>query len=570
MRGCLGLSVGATSLVAVTDRGPLVRPATFTLPDGLQLTAFVERVGDPVSMLVADGSAHRGERVLAAAIDALIQEASPARRPESVVVAVPTYWRPAAFEAIRRELPGMRVVPDAVAALTAVQVHPGLPTRGVVALCDIGATGATLTLADAGARFSPLRTLRYDDFSGDLVDQELLRHVLAHLDAEPTGTAAVAALSRLRAQCRGAKELLSSRSAVPIETSAGVLRLTRAELETMISGHLDGLVDALLDMLRRTGIQPSAVVTAGGGARVPLVTQRLSEALRMPVVTVPQAGVIAAVGAGLLATRRGEEPATRQVVVAPRAPRAWSVGDSSAEVVEYVAEAGDDESARPAIAFVSPPPVVAARTPWYRGMLVGAAGLLAVVGTVGLLLSARADGLDAASAPGTLAAPPAAAGALQAPPTRTVVVQDPGTPAPAPAAAPAVAPAVAPPAAAPYVVQRQAVVPPPAFVPEPAPRAAPAPAPDLPALPQLPVPVFHVPELPALPWAVPPLPIPTFVPRELPTHPRPPEPTAAPTKEPTKAPEPAPESAPTAVPTAVPTPVPEPTGRSETSPSAVP
>ncbi len=38
--------------------------------------------------------------------------------------------------------------------------------------------------------------MRYEDFSGDLIDQEVLRHVLSNLDAEPAGTAAVAALGR--------------------------------------------------------------------------------------------------------------------------------------------------------------------------------------------------------------------------------------------------------------------------------------------------------------------------------------------------------------------------------------
>ena len=37
-------------------------------------------------------------------------------------------------------MPGVRVVPDSVAALTAIQSYPGLPARGVVVLCDFGGT----------------------------------------------------------------------------------------------------------------------------------------------------------------------------------------------------------------------------------------------------------------------------------------------------------------------------------------------------------------------------------------------------------------------------------------------
>ncbi len=54
---------------------------------------------------------------------------------------------------LRALLPDAMVTSDAVAALTALRTHPGLPARGVVALCDFGATGTTITLADAAADF---------------------------------------------------------------------------------------------------------------------------------------------------------------------------------------------------------------------------------------------------------------------------------------------------------------------------------------------------------------------------------------------------------------------------------
>nr|MDT0524087.1 Hsp70 family protein [Streptomyces sp. DSM 41633] len=176
-------------------------------------TDFVGRVGDPVPLVAADGSTHHAERLLAGAVEALTRETSPAHRPEVSVLAVPAHWSGGAVESVRRAMPGVRVVPDSVAALTAIQAHPGLPARGVVALCDFGGSGTSLTLADAGAGFATIgQTMRYQDFSGDLIDQEVLRHVLSNLDAEPAGTAAVTALARLREQCRTAKEELSDQS----------------------------------------------------------------------------------------------------------------------------------------------------------------------------------------------------------------------------------------------------------------------------------------------------------------------------------------------------------------------
>ncbi|KWX66252.1 hypothetical protein ASJ79_26110 [Mycobacterium sp. NAZ190054] len=82
----LGLSIGMTNLVAARvgrppvtrrsilnvfgDRAPEVGAPSeipgFTEPR-LVLTGFVERVGDPVPLVAADGSAHRGEQALAQA-----------------------------------------------------------------------------------------------------------------------------------------------------------------------------------------------------------------------------------------------------------------------------------------------------------------------------------------------------------------------------------------------------------------------------------------------------------------------------------------------------------------------
>ena len=211
MRSCLGFSIGATNLVAVpAGRPPTVRSAVLTLfghrpPEvgvpsenprlgerGLVLTGFVERVGDPVPMVAGDGSTHSGERLVVDALDALTRSAGPAER---TVVAVPAHWRDSVVDALRALLPGTPVVSDAVAALTALRAESGLPSRGIVALCDFGATGTSITLADAAAHFRRVgQTVRYDEFSGDQIDQAIVKYVLADLDVDPSSTSAVVAL----------------------------------------------------------------------------------------------------------------------------------------------------------------------------------------------------------------------------------------------------------------------------------------------------------------------------------------------------------------------------------------
>ncbi len=77
MRECVGLSVGATNLVAArADGSSTVRTAALTWR-GAVLTGFVERFGDPVPIVAADGSAHTAERLLVEALTDL------ARKPEA-------------------------------------------------------------------------------------------------------------------------------------------------------------------------------------------------------------------------------------------------------------------------------------------------------------------------------------------------------------------------------------------------------------------------------------------------------------------------------------------------------
>ena len=142
---------------------------------------------------------------------------------------------------------------------TALRAHPGLPSRGVVVLCDFGGTGTSITLADAARDFAPIGpTLRYDEFSGDLIDRAVLAHLLAEADLDPAHTSAVASLASFRDQCRGAKERLSHQTATGLSgpVAGSTVRLTRRELDALMREPIDGLLDAIDDQLRRAGVQP--------------------------------------------------------------------------------------------------------------------------------------------------------------------------------------------------------------------------------------------------------------------------------------------------------------------------
>ncbi|KUI47318.1 molecular chaperone [Mycobacterium sp. GA-1199] len=383
MSDSLGLSIGSTNLVAARiGRPPVMRRSILTVYDdrapevgvpaenpnlnqpGMVLSGFVERVGDPVPLVAADGSPHRGERVLVEALDAMARTVGGGA---PVVIAVPAHWGAATTGALAgalRAAPGLApdgvaptLVPDSAAALAALQAAPGLPSSGVVVLCDFGGSGTSISLADAGADLGPIgETVRYADFSGDQIDQLLLNHVVAGIaaanDADPAGTAAVSSLARLRNEARVAKEQLSADTAAVVHADLpgfnADVRVTRTELEQLISEPLDGVLNAVQETLQRNNIPPanvSAVATVGGGANIPMVTQQLSTRLRAPVITTPQSQLNVAAGAALIADAADAATGMAAAADAPTgmAPTsmsaaAWAAGAAGVAAAESAAD----------------------------------------------------------------------------------------------------------------------------------------------------------------------------------------------------------------------------------------
>ena len=389
----LTLSADRTPQVGVPEAG-----------DGVTLSGFVERVGDPVPLVAPDGASYVADTLVVEALDAMVElSGGPAGQ---LAIAVPAHWSPPTLRALRNALrtnpslshAGMppRLVGDAVASLTALRANPGLPSQGVVALLDFGGGGTSITLADAASGYEPIdETTRHADFSGDQIDQALLTHVLDGIaqsgGIDPAATAAVGSLARLREECRLAKERLSADTATDLAVDlpgyAASVRVTRTELETLMQAPLAGALQALQSVLdrNRVGWQAiSAVVTIGGGANIPLVTQQLSGYSRAEVVTTPQPALDAAIGAALSAAELAEPdahtgmaPTMGAAAVLPTdgiptdvaasavedsaafRALAWSEDDAGDDVVPYagpdlVESYGSETAARPAVQYVPP------------------------------------------------------------------------------------------------------------------------------------------------------------------------------------------------------------------------
>lgn len=344
MHDPLGLSIGTTDFVAVRAGNPPVRRrSTLTLfphrppqlgssadrtdggETGLRINDFVEHVGEREPLIAADGSTHRPELLLVKAIQAMVDAAGGTSR---LAIGVPGRWAPAVQHAVERavqndaglsllEAPAA-VVPDSVAALTAVHAEQGVAARGVVALLDFGGGGTSITLADASRGFEPIdATQRCHGFSGNGIDRAILAYIVGsdHADdAALAGTAMVADVAELIEQCRQAKERLSTLTATELVVDLPGYRtriaLTQAELEQLAGSAFDHVLVSLKKLLQYNGIDfkdLAAVVTSGGGANLPFITERLSLQRRVPVISATQPQLAAAVGATLCAAHRAGE-----------------------------------------------------------------------------------------------------------------------------------------------------------------------------------------------------------------------------------------------------------------------
>lgn len=450
MSQSLGLSIGVANLVAArAGSAPVTRSSVLTLfehrptevglPEenpnlttpGLVLRGFVERVGDRAPLVAADGTKYLGAALTVEAIEAMARTVGYGT---PISIAVPAYWSDEQFAALREEFFAQSdlarggvapmLVSDATAAVAALRGTPGFPADGVVALCDFGAGGTTVTVLDAQAGFAPVGpAVRHTDFSGDAIDQLIVDHLLASdvSTAVLGGSARMGSQSRLLAASRRAKEQLSTAAVSTVAGASGeAAQLTRTELEQLISPPLDRFVTTLQETLRRNGIPNTnlrAVAIAGGGASIPLITARLSQRFGVPVRSAAQPASLAALGAAVLGAQYAAGGAETAAAAAVETPTemvgtagigvtqaawaaqatdvddalAWSQDADSDEPVPYTGRDATGEYASEAREFEYP---TQGGLPWYkRTALVltvagaGVAVLVAVALAIGLLMT---------------------------------------------------------------------------------------------------------------------------------------------------------------------------------------
>jgi YVTN family beta-propeller protein len=263
---------------------------------------FKRRLGDPVPLLVA-GKPFSAQVLMAELLSWVVARATErlGAPPDEVVLTYPADWG-----AFKRELVDQVItLADIGPAITcpepqaaAIQYAAGaqLATGDRIVIYDLGGgTFDVCVMERTDNGFAILGTPEgIDQLGGVDFDEAVFQHVVGVLgpameELDPDTAEGRTALARLRRDCVEAKEALSAdvdtviHVALPSRSTS--VRLTRAELETLIAPALDQTLQATTRALRTAGTttdQLTAIVLVGGSSRIPLVSHLLQAEFSTP------------------------------------------------------------------------------------------------------------------------------------------------------------------------------------------------------------------------------------------------------------------------------------------------
>ncbi|MCU0270390.1 MAG: Hsp70 family protein [Acidimicrobiales bacterium] len=302
---------------------------------------FKRRIGDPTPLLLG-GSPVSTESVLSRVLQ-WVHRAVCERQgevPQGVAVTHPANWGRYKTDLLKQairmaQLPDALLVTEPEAAALSYAMATRIAPGEVVGVFDLGGgTFDAVVLQSSDRGFVVLGAPEGIERLGGIdVDAAVFAHVdrvlgapIAALDrADP---AAVAAVSRLRDECREAKEVLSVDTEVVVPVALPGLhqqvRLTRSELEQMLRPMLGDAVAAMRRAVTSTGLSDdrvSRILLVGGSSRIPLVAELLSAEFGRPIALDAHPKNVVAIGAALAASgvvASSAQPPTRIVPTLPQ------------------------------------------------------------------------------------------------------------------------------------------------------------------------------------------------------------------------------------------------------------
>jgi len=357
---CVAVSVrGREPQVVAVDGVPLMSSAVYAAADG---TLFVgqeadrqaaidpsrfephpkRRIDEPELLLGASVFSVRD--VVRAVLSRAVAEAQRVGggSVDLLVLTHPADWGAVRTRVLRQAGNGLAarivLVPEPVAAAV---FHAGTGVRDDRALAVLDLGGGTVDVSVVrGGR--PLATRGDATFGGADIDQLLLEYVgslVAGTDelawralVEGRELADRRRRRVIHQDVRGAKETLSRHTYtdVPMPPPFADAHVTRADLERLITPHIDRAAELTAATIREAGLRPAdlaGIFLVGGSSRIPLVSQLVHR--RCGVVptsldqpeTVVARGALRAVGEDIGAMgRRPLQPRPRQPLVPPPRP----------------------------------------------------------------------------------------------------------------------------------------------------------------------------------------------------------------------------------------------------------
>jgi molecular chaperone DnaK len=318
------------TVAAVTSDGSLALGEDAAALSGSDRVArqFIRRVGDDTPLLL--GQVAVAAETLAARFVLFVVDTIGRRFGDTaarVALTHPASWGPYRIAALRSALSeqGLGATVLLSGAQATVQAYADrMPVAAgdLVAVYDLGASGldAAVACRSADGEFTLAGRPEVVDLGGLDFDELAFEHVRAALGEQWTALdgsdpAVLAGVAQLRRECTAAKEALSrdTEAWIPVAIpgidagGGGSVRLIRAEIEELIQPAVEETAAALLRAISSAGAEPddlAAVLLTGGSARIPLVTQVVSEVLGRPVTVSENPKADAAAGAALAAAGR--------------------------------------------------------------------------------------------------------------------------------------------------------------------------------------------------------------------------------------------------------------------------
>jgi actin-like ATPase involved in cell morphogenesis len=293
------------------------------LEPGRVAREFKRRFGDSTPVLLG-GTPYSADSLTAKLLASIVADVTSREgaEPTALCISHPANWGPFKTDLLRQAVRlaeldlQVQYTTEPEAAAISYSQEQRLAVGETIAVYDLG--GGTFDAAVLRRTPQGFRILGQPEgierLGGIDIDAAVFNHVVQALgDAftalDEDDPSAITAVGRLRQECTDAKEALSSDTDVSIPVILpGVsteVRLTRAELESMVRPALYDSIEALKRALRSAGVDPdelSAVLLVGGSSRMPLVAQLVGAELGRPVAVDAHPKHSVALGAAWLAS----------------------------------------------------------------------------------------------------------------------------------------------------------------------------------------------------------------------------------------------------------------------------